>query len=205
VFMDINVDDTLRTKRTFSRKSLVWFVLVIVSAVLVSTVLAVVHFLRVRAPSQPPAVVLTLCQTAHRGTHRISADFGTQFDAPEARFTVHGRLRDMPPGTLYTVTPKNGATKLIIWRDDDIFRELKNAAPVFSKVVKQRDIHNSGGALVGRDRWGYLKDGERWRYVTFSNGDAVGYPATGSKEATLFDEIISSACSSTDPQPSPIN
>lgn len=197
--MNPNVADTARTKQRLSRKFLVWSV--IVSVVLVSTVLAV-YLLHAHVRSQPPAVVLTQCQAVPRGTRRISADFGTQFDVPESKFKIQRGLRDMPPGVMYTVTPNNGATTLTIWRGDDSFRELKVTFPVFSEVVEQSEVHNSGGALVGRDRWGYLEDGERWRYVTFLTGDAVGYPPASSREVGLLDKIISSACSSRDPQPS---
>jgi hypothetical protein len=193
-----NVEDTIRAKQRFSQKLLVCSVLV--CAVFVSTVLAV-HLLHARAPSQPRAVAFTLCQTAPRGTLRVSADFGTQFNAPESEFIVHTSMHDMPPGTLYTVTPTNGAFALTIWRDNDvIFRDLRETFPVYSERVEQREIHNSEGTLVGTDRWGSLKSGERWRYVTFLAGDAVGYSPAPVKDARLLDQVINSACVSPGPQ-----
>ncbi len=94
---------------------------------------------------------------------------------------------------------------MVIWRDDEIFRELKSAFPVFSERIEDRDIVNTRGQIVGKDRWGYLKDGERWRYVTFSLGDALGYHPSTPEQARLFDEIISSACVSPGPGASPTN
>jgi len=111
----------------------------------------------------------------------------------------------MPGGTLYVVAPKDQTANMVIWRDDEIFRELKSAFPVFSERIEDRDIVNTRGQIVGKDRWGYLKDGERWRYVTFSLGDALGYHPRTPEQARLFDEIISSACVSPGPGASPTN
>jgi hypothetical protein len=126
--------------------------------------------------------------------HRIDSDFGTQFDLSEKDFVVHSGLRDMPPGMLYVVTLKSRSTNMVVWRDDGIFNELKSAFPVFSEHVEERVVRTPTGHIVGEDRWGYLKSGERWRYVTFSRGDAVGYRPTRPKEASLLDQAISSAC-----------
>ncbi|MFZ0787547.1 MAG: hypothetical protein WAM67_17310 [Candidatus Acidiferrales bacterium] len=126
--------------------------------------------------------------------HRIRSDFGTQFDVPESEFTIRAGARDMPAGILYTVTLKDGGARLLIWRDDNMFSELKNVFPVFSQHVEEKDVRTPGGRSIGRDRWGFLKGGDRWRYVTLADGDAVGYRPNSSKEARLFDQIIGSAC-----------
>jgi hypothetical protein len=100
----------------------------------------------------------------------------------------------MPPGMLHTLTLKDSMANMVIWRDDDIFSEFKSAFPAFSEKVEERAIRTPKGVLVGKDHWGYLKGGERWRYVTFSRGDAVGYRPTSPKEANRLDKVISSAC-----------
>ena len=117
-----------------------------------------------------------------------------QFDVLEKDFEVKSELRDMPPGRLHILTVKDSTANIVIWRDDNIFSELKSAFPAFSKQVQEREIRTPKGVLVGKDRWGYLKGGERWRYITFSRGDAVGYRPTSPKEATRLDKVISSAC-----------
>jgi len=66
--------------------------------------------------------------------------------------------------------------------------------PVFSERVDHRDIRTVRGRLVGEDRWGQLKAGERWRYVTFLDGDAVGYWPVPPEQATVLDRVINSAC-----------
>ena len=119
---------------------------------------------------------------------------GTQFDAPEANFSVKDVTRDMPPGTLYTVTLEDRGTNMIVWPYDDLFDELKTVFPVFSRRVGENDILTQDGRVVGKDRWGVLNDGERWRYVTFSAGGAAGYRPVPPEDARLFDQILSSAC-----------
>jgi hypothetical protein len=164
----------------------------VVGAALVPSVL--VYLFLVRTPHPPPALVMAACRDAVSGTHRIDSDFGTQFDVSEKDFTVRSGERDMPPGRLYVVTPKGRSTKIVIWHDDGIFNDLKITFPVFSEHVEERDVRIGTGRRVGTDRWGYLESRERWRYVSFSWGDAVGYWPTSPKEADMLDQVINSAC-----------
>jgi hypothetical protein len=165
----------------------------------VGVILAVSGFIRMRAVSPPPVIVLSVCPTVASGVQRFRADFGTQFDVSETNFTVAARTRDMPPGTLYTVTLKDRGTNMIVWHDDELFRELKDTFPVFSRRVGEKNIRTQDGRVVGKDHWGVLNDGERWRYVTFSAGDAAGYHPVAPGDARLFDRVLSSACISTSP------
>jgi hypothetical protein len=122
----------------------------------------------------PQAVAVSVCPDLNSGIHRIPSDFGIRFDASDKVFMVHEALRDMPPGMMYVVKLRDGDAHIVVWRDDDIFRDLKNAYPIFSKHIEERTIHDATGRNFGTDRWGYLQTGERWRYVKFSTGDAVG-------------------------------
>jgi hypothetical protein len=101
----------------------------------------------------------------------------------------------MPPGMLHVVKLKKRSAQIVIWRDDDVFRELNFAFPVFSEHVEERDVRGPNGSLLGKDHWGYLNTGERWRYVTFRRGDAMGYWPTRPKESGSLDQVINSACS----------
>jgi hypothetical protein len=149
-------------------------------------------------PNPPPAIAISVCPNLTFGVHRIASDFGVRFDAPERVFTVHAGPRDMPAGTLYVVKLTDADANIVVWRDDDIFRDLKTAYPVFSEHVEERNIRDARGRIFGRDRWGYLQSGERWRYVRFSTGDAVGYEPTPLKQANLLDQVVNSACFSRD-------
>lgn len=148
-----------------------------------------------RQSAKPPQVIaLSVCADAPRGMHRISSDFGIRFDAPEKAFVVREASRDMPAGMMYIVRLRDADAHLVIWQDDDVFRDLKNAYPVFSKHVENRPVRDATGRNSGTDQWGYLPDGRQWRYVRFSTGDAVGYDPAPPTQARLLDEIINSAC-----------
>jgi hypothetical protein len=119
-----------------------------------------------RQITKPPQVVaVSVCRDVAHGMHRITSDFGIRFDAPEKVFVVHEALRDMPPGMMYIVRLRDTDAHIVFWHDDDIFRDLKSAYPVFSKRVEERAIRDAVGGNFGTDQWGYLPDGERWRYI----------------------------------------
>ena len=148
--------------------------------------------------SPPQAITISRCPDVFSGVHRVTSEFGIRFDAPEETFTVHASARDMPPGTLYVIKLKDADANMMIWRDDGVFRDLKIAYPVFSEQIEERNIRDETGRNFGTDRWGYLQSGERWRYVRFSTGDAVGYEPTFPKQASLLDQVVYSACFSQD-------
>lgn len=142
----------------------------------------------------PQAITISACRDVASGTRRIKSDFGIRFDVPEKAFTVHAGLRDMPGGTLYVITLRGTDAKMVVWRDDEVFRDLKIAYPAFSKHVETRRLRDEQGHSFGIDKWGYLQNGERWRFVKFSTGDAVGYDPEPLKQADLLDQVLDSAC-----------
>jgi len=186
-------------KQQFLQESPKWLIPTIVAVVVICSVATyLLSFHSPNAMSAPPAIIVSACPDLPSGMRRIKSDFGTRFDASEKTFTVDAGLRDMPPGMLYVVKLKSADANIVVWRDDDIFRNLKTAYPVFSKHVEERNIRTSTERVFGTDRWGYLQSGERWRYVRFSSGDAVGYEPTLPKQASMLDQVIGSACFSRD-------
>ncbi len=176
-----------------------WLVPIVLVVALISC-LAIYLFL-VRSPhvtNPPQAIAISVCPDVTSGVHRIRSDFGIRLDAPEKAFTVHAGHPDMPPGTVYVVKLNDAGANLVVSSDDDIFRDLKIAYPVFSELIEERNIRDAAGRIFGTDRWGYLQGGERWRYVKFSTGDAVGYEPTPPKQANLLDQVVNSACFSRD-------
>jgi hypothetical protein len=173
-------------------KLLGWVLIATIGAVLVAYVS--IHLSLIGSAQPPPRIVVSECRGAASGTRRINSDFGTKFDVSERDFTVHPGMSDMPPGMGYVVRIKNRKVNLVIWRDDITFVELKSAFPIFSEHVEVRAIRTPKGRAVGEDHWGYLKSGERWRYVKFSWGDVVGYRPANPQEAGLLDQVIDSAC-----------
>jgi hypothetical protein len=186
-------------KQTSLPRSPKWLVSIVLAVVLVSFFSIYLFLARSPHVTNPPQeIAISVCPDITSGVHRVRSDFGIRFDAPEKAFTVHAGLRDMPPGTLYVVTLKDADAHIVVWRDDDIFRDLKIAYPVFSEHIEERNIRDATGRIFGTDRWGYLQSGERWRYVRFSTRDAVGYEPTSPKQANLLDQVVNSACFSGD-------
>jgi len=174
-----------------------WLIPALVVVAAVSSI--ALYLLFKRDPHAPPAIVASACGNAPAGVHRMTVGYGTQIDAPEDAFVVKSWLQDMPPGRIRSVTLRNSTANVAILPDDGSWKELKDALPMFSRPVYARGTHSGKERAVGMDRWGYRKGGERWRYVAFSSGDAVGYLPTPLKEAGLLDQAISSACLSRAP------
>ena len=144
----------------------------------------------------PRAVRVSVCDNELPRVHRIVAQFGLRFDAPESRFKVVKGFTDMPPETNYTVLLNKsvGARLGILGPLNPGFRDLESTYPTFSKSVGQRTMRDSNGRNFGTDRWGYLPSGERWRLLKFSTGNQVGYEPLPAKDADRLDEIIGTAC-----------
>ena len=172
-----------------------WLVCLVLAVVLVASFGVYLFFpRRPQAMNPPQSFAISACRDLIPGVRRIRADFGIRIDTPEKAFTVHEGLRDMPPGMLYVVKLKDTDAHIVVWHDDDIFKDFKIAYPVFSKHVEDRNVRDAAGRIFGTDRWGYLQSGDRWRYVRFSTGDAVGYEPTPAKQANLLDQVVNSAC-----------
>jgi hypothetical protein len=169
-----------------------WLIPALVVVAAVSSI--ALYLLFKRDPHAPPAIVASACGNAPAGVHRMTVGYGTQIDAPEDAFVVKSWLQDMPPGRIHSVTLRNSTANIVILPDDGSWKELQDALPVFSRRIYARSTHSGKERVFGTDRWGYRKGGERWRYVAFSSGDAVGYLPTPLKEAGLLDQVISSAC-----------
>jgi len=154
-----------------------------------------------QAKDRPQAVTIAVCQGSLAGVGRFTSRFGLSFDAPENAFTVKKVQRDMPPEVIYVFAPTVGTNaRLVISPDDGDFRDLQVAYPTFSEDVGERTVQDSKGRSFGTDRWGYLENGERWRYVKFNTGDRAGYEPLPAKQADLLDQIVGSACQLPVPQ-----
>jgi hypothetical protein len=187
--------DASGTKQKLLPKLLKWLGATAVGLVLICS--SVFYLVGIRASHAPTAIVVSACGDPGPGVRRIRADFGTQFDISEQAFVVHVGAQDMPPGVNYSVTPKVSKALLVI-TSHDTWQDVENAFPAFSEDMHKRKFRSANGVSVGTDYWGSLKNGERWRFVKFLNRDAAAYLPTTPAEATLFDQIISSACFSPD-------
>ena len=177
-------------KETLRINSRNWWILAFVAIALA----AFAYLFLKRDPHAPPAIVVSACPGLAPGTQRIKADFGTQFDISEKNFTTTTAIRDMPPSKFYVVTLRDSVSTMVIGHDDGVWGDAGKSSRAFSRHVDERNRAAAKGRPVGTDKWGYLNNGERWRYVAFSSGDAVGYRPASLREAILFDQLISSAC-----------
>ncbi len=186
-------------EQTSSRRSPKWLASIVLAVVLVCSFGIYLFFSRSPHVTNPPqSIAISVCPNVTSGVYRIRSDFGIRSDAPEKVFTVHAGLSDMPPRTSYVVKLKDADASMVVGHDDEIFRNLKIAYPVFSEHVEERNIRGATGRIFGTDRWGYLQSGERWRYVRFSTGAVVGYEPTHPEQADLLDQVVNSACFSQD-------
>ena len=169
---------------------------VVASAILVGAACSTIRPLSTSPADQAPPHAITVSACSDKGVNvrRITSDGGVQFEVPDNIFIASEASRDMPPGTMNVVKLKNDDASLVIWHDDDFFRDLKIAYPVFSNKTGMSDIVTAGSGKFGTDRWGYLETGGRWRYVVFSSGDAAGYKPTLAEHADALDQVLASAC-----------
>ena len=160
------------------------------------------YWLRSRGPARPATVTLSVCKAVAPGMQRLGAGrMRTAFDVSDRDFTTRVVSRDMPPGLEYVVANKRDSAELLFVSDSEVptAKELGSAFPTFSEHVEERDVRNSVGVVIGKDRWGYLKSGDRWRLVRFAWGEEVGYRPTPARTAVMWDQVIRTACLSPDP------
>jgi len=203
-------------KQNSSRLLPVWLISALVGAAMISPIIAYLLFRR--PPSPPTAVVVSGCRDLAPGMRRVSGYLGIKFDVPEPAFDLNSGTSDMPPQTFYDVTVKNRSTATLQISEgpERVEEAWKSAWPVFSKHIdpalasgplaspegyEERDVRNVYGRVVGKDRWGDWKRGERWRFVEFGLREEAGYLPTPLKEAQLLDQVISTACFSAAPSP----
>jgi hypothetical protein len=172
------------------------FGVVFAIAAVAGAALAGAFVLREHSAMRPPEkITVNSCRAVPSNMIRTDSDFGIALDAPSSEFAVRSASSDMPPGTRRRITSIHGSGYLLVWRDDAVlFFDLKSAFPVMSEKTGTRNVTNTLRATVGTDTWGYLEDGERWRYVTFRTGTAVGYRPLPPAQADALDQILSSAC-----------
>lgn len=176
----------------------------VTAAVILLSLVSIYVFMHVsKKPITPGVPVVSVCKELVPGMRRIGDRNGLQFDVPVRNFTVHEGWSDAAPFTHgFDLRPQNSESLLDISLGG---RRLENAEAdprqVFSTHVEKRTIFNDKGRAIGKDDWGYLKSGERWRKVQFGGGDGAGYGFVNEKDAELFDQIINSACFLPSPGP----
>jgi hypothetical protein len=163
-------------------------------ALLVGTMLLGAYWFFTRDPRPPAVATIHRCAGFASETQGIKAPYGIRFSVSEKAFAIRSFSSDMPPEKDYAITLKGADAEMIVAHDDGIWPDLRDTSPIFSRRVADRSSRSIWARAAGKDTWGYLKSGERWRYVAFSTGDAIGYRPVPPSTAALFDQIMSSAC-----------
>jgi len=179
-------------------------VLQLKSQILISVALLSASFiyplvLAARTPQDRRALTISPCQEVPPNMHRIAArppgfvDV-IAFDVPYTAFGVQSGLQDMPPGKVHLVTVRGRNEGLEISNFDLSFEKELVGFSAHSVHVYQSAIRTSHGRKIGEDHWGYLKTGERWRYLRFIRAEEDGYRPMLPEYADLLDKVINSAC-----------
>ena len=201
-------------KQFASRARLLWLISTLVGGAMVSATTAYLALRRPPPPPAPPAIAVSTCRDIAPGMRRVG--FEVEFDVAEAVFSLRTATNDMPYQVFYCISRKNRTdTALEISGGPLGFEtEWESAFAIFSEHLdptlassplaspagyQERDVRDTYGRVVGKDRWGHFKNGERWRLVRFYRGGRAGYPPTPAGVAQLYDHILSSACSPATP------
>ena len=150
--------------------------------------------LRAPVPSRVSA-----CKDLGPGMRRIGAHSGDrymlQFDVPVDQVKIHEGATDAPPLKYgFGIRLRNSESHLEIAygpQSDDVVIGGKRAATLH--IVKRIVVDDQQRA-VGDDDWGYLDSERRWRRVRFGGWVQAEYQFVNETDATLFDQIVSSAC-----------
>ena len=155
--------------------------------------LAVVYWLR-SVPDAPPPFVLARCKDTKSDAPRVGVSFATQFEASPALFHIHAGTSDSPPiVTGIGIRPLGSTSKLEI-----VYGSLGagyfDAVPSLSEHSAEREVYRDDGQVFGKDSWGLLPNGDRWRRVQLRGNVVAKYEFVNKKDADILDRVISSAC-----------
>lgn len=152
---------------------------------------------------------------------RIVEQTNFQFDVRTEDFTISEGCTDAgPPICGFDIKPKNSTAWLSVSWGEDTTRQMRRSGmppdPILrsaglaseldlSAFVGRRRVVDDEGKTIGQESWGYWGQGERWRrvhllgwvqanYGSKDKMDVRSYGSVHERDATLFDQIINSAC-----------
>jgi hypothetical protein len=179
------------------------------AAAIISSLSILILWCSKQASEPPTPGTISMCLDSSVTVDWLLTDFDLRFHVPahtlsfrsipKPAVTIHLGHKDMPPSNTYVVS-LNGYAPARLWISSDsrMFRDLEISYPTFSETKGHRVLRDSLGRSFGTDSWGYLRSGERWRYVSFSTGGYAGYLPLPTNQADKLDDAINSACFSPD-------
>jgi hypothetical protein len=137
---------------------------------------------------------LPACKPPAPGMRRIQGGFmGLTFDIPKRNFEILGGKPDVDY-VRWVIKLKSSKSFVSFWfgpyafpsdPDDDLLLD--------SVSIMERNVKTSDGKDFGRDSFGQLHNGEKWRHLWIAIADGAEYRAS-SAEAALLDQVVDSAC-----------
>ena len=189
------------TKLAPSSQSRPWLFVSTVVIALLAALGGYLYFSRTsivpKTPSVPVPVVST-CKDLSPGTRRVGAKAGDryllQFSVPEAKVRIREGVTDALPLIYgFDIRPQSGESLLTISYGPPTSGGVNSARGAYSRVEKRLIVDDSGHS-VAEDDLRYLNTGARSRRVLFQGWVTAEYGYVSYEDATLFDQIINSAC-----------
>jgi len=140
-------------------------------------------------------MVVPTCGQPVPNQRRIGGKFGLQFDVPTREVKILGGKWDVDY-VRYVIKPKDGEGYLELWFGPYAFSPNPEEELLSKSVSTQkRDVVNTDGGQIGADSLGKLQTGEVWRHtlIAISGLEGARYRAK-LENASLFDQIVNSAC-----------
>jgi len=144
-------------------------------------------------PDSSPFLLPT-CRPPAPGTSRIEGGFqGLTFDILKKNFEILGGKPDTDY-VRWSIKLKSSKSIISLWFGPYAFNpEPDNDLLHDSVSITQRNIETPDGERVGKDSFGQLRNGDKWRHFYVAIGNGAKYRASAA-DAPLLDKVVNSAC-----------
>ena len=138
--------------------------------------------------------ILPLCKSPAPGVRRIEGGFmGLTFDIPKKDFEILGGKRDTDY-VRWAIKLKSSKSFASLWFGPYAFNPEPGDDLLHDSVsITQRDIETPDRERVGKDSFGLLSNGDKWRHFYVAIADGAEYRASAA-DALLLDRVVNSAC-----------
>jgi len=125
---------------------------------------------------------------------RVEGGFqGLTFDIPKKDFEILGGNPDTDY-VRWVIKLKSRKSFVSLWFGPYAFNPEPNDALLHDSIsITQRTIETPSGERVGKDSFGQLRNGDKWRHFFVAIGDGAEYRASAA-DSSLLDKVVNSAC-----------
>ncbi|MGB2644858.1 MAG: hypothetical protein WBG02_19840 [Candidatus Acidiferrum sp.] len=115
------------------------------------------------------------------------------FDIPKKNFEILGGKPDTDY-VRWSIKLKSSKSFVSLWFGPYAFNPEPSEDLLHDSVsIAQRNIETPDGERVGKDIFGQLPNGDKWRHFYVTIADGAEYRASAD-DAPLLDKIVNSAC-----------